>query len=204
MYRERGVLVVFSGPSGCGKGTVLKRAMEKNENIFLSVSATTRAPRSEDTDGVTYHFITKEQFQKLIAEGGMLEYAEYCGNYYGTPRKAVLDRLEAGYDVVLEIEVQGALQVKEKFPEAVMIFLLPPSIEELARRLTDRRTEDDGTIRKRMKTAIGEMKLAPQYDYVLINDSIEETAERFAAIISAERSKASRMKERICEVLYDA
>lgn len=204
MYRERGVLVVFSGPSGCGKGTVLKRAMEKNENIFLSVSATTRAPRSEDTDGVTYHFITKEQFQKLIAEDGMLEYAEYCGNYYGTPRKAVLDRLEAGYDVVLEIEVQGALQVKKKFPEAVMIFLLPPSIEELARRLTDRRTEDDGTIRKRMKTAIGEMKLAPQYDYVLINDSIEETAERFAAIISAERSKASRMKERIGEVLYDA
>ncbi len=204
MYKQRGVLVVFSGPSGCGKGTVLKRVMEKNENIFLSVSATTRAPRNEDTDGVTYHFITQEQFQKLIAEDGMLEYAEYCGNYYGTPRKAVLDRLEAGYDVVLEIEVQGALQVKKKFPEAVMIFLLPPSIEELARRLTDRRTEDDGTIRKRMKTAISEMQQAPQYDYMLINDSIEETAQRFAAIISAERSKASRMKERIGEVLYDA
>ena len=164
----------------------------------------TRAPRNEDTDGVTYHFITQEQFQKLIAEDGMLEYAEYCGNYYGTPRKAVLDRLEAGFDVVLEIEVQGALQVKKKFPEAVMIFLLPPSIEELARRLTDRRTEDDGTIRKRMKTAISEMQQAPQYDYMLINDSIEETAQRFAAIISAERSKASRMKERIGEVLYDA
>ena len=204
MRRERGVLVVFSAPSGCGKGTVLKQVMAANSNVFLSVSATTRAPRSEDTDGVTYHFITHERFQKLIDEDGMLEYASYCGNYYGTPRQAVLDRLDAGYDVVLEIEVQGALQVKEKFPEAVMIFMLPPSVEELARRLTARQTEDDGTIRKRMKTAISEMELAPRYDYVLINDTVEETAERFAAIISAERAKPSRMKERMDEVLYDA
>ncbi len=204
MIKEKGVLVVFSAPSGCGKGTVLKQVTAKQSNVFLSVSATTRSPREEDIEGVTYYFLTHEEFQRQIDQNGMLEYAEYCGNYYGTPRQQVLEKLDEGCNVVLEIEVQGAMKVKEQYPDAVTVFMLPPSVEELARRLSDRKTESDDAIRKRMKTAIREMEMAPKYDYVIINDVVEDTADRFIAILNAERSKTLRMKERMEEVLYDA
>ena len=141
MKPNRGLLVVLSGPSGSGKGTVLKRAMQKNEQLELSVSVTTRAPREGEIDGVNYYFLTPEAFQNLLAEDGLLEWAEFCGNFYGTPREKIEQRLNEGKDVVLEIEVQGAMKVRAAFPDAVLIFNLPPSLEELKNRLTGRQTE---------------------------------------------------------------
>lgn len=194
MKPNRGLLVVLSGPSGSGKGTVLKRAMQKNEQLELSVSVTTRAPREGEIDGVNYYFLTPEAFQNLLAEDGLLEWAEFCGNFYGTPREKIEQRLNEGKDVVLEIEVQGAMKVRAAFPDAVLIFNLPPSLEELKNRLTGRQTEPPEVVEKRMNTAVWEFSQAENYDYVIVNDNVEDAANAFLSILSSEKCKTARNK----------
>ena len=169
---SKGTLFIVSGPSGCGKGTVLAEIL-KQDNVYYSVSATTRTPRPGEINGVNYHFLSKDEFEKLIENDGMLEYANYCGNYYGTPKKPVEDMLAEGKNVILEIEVQGALKVMEKCPEAVSVFILPPSLKELRRRLHKRGTETEEVIEKRIGEAAGEIRKAINYDYVMINGELE-------------------------------
>lgn len=199
--KNKGLLVIFSGPSGCGKGTVMKELLRRNPNIFLSVSATTRLPREGEQDGVHYYFTTKERFEALIRDEGMLEYAAYCDHYYGTPKAAVDAKLQSGMDVFLEIEVQGALQVMNKRPDAVSIFILPPSAAELERRLVGRNTEDRDTIDKRLSKAWDEIAYAEKYDYAVINDDLTEAVEKIEAILSAEKCRSLRMKQEIKFVL---
>lgn len=201
---KKGLLIVFSGPSGCGKGTVLKELMAQDKNIFYSVSATTRSPRPGEENGVHYYFLQRDEFEELIAQDGMLEYANYVGNYYGTPKKAVYEQIEQGKDVVLEIEVQGAMQIKEKCPDAVFIFVMPPSMSELRHRLVDRQTEDMDTINHRLETAVNEMRYAKQYHYVVVNDTVSEAVKNISAIIQAEKNKVTRMNDFIEEVLKNA
>ncbi|MCI7767549.1 MAG: guanylate kinase [Oscillospiraceae bacterium] len=188
---SKGLLIVVSAPSGCGKGTVLAEVL-KRDNFYYSVSATTRPPRPEDVDGVTYHFLTREKFEELIASGGVLEYAEYCGNYYGTPKKAVEDKLSEGKDVILEIEVQGAMKIKELCPEAVFIFILPPSLETLRERLEKRGTETAEVINKRVAEAKGEIEKSYNYDYVIVNDDLSEAVSDFIKAVDAEKLTAKR------------
>ncbi len=190
---NRGLLVVVSGPSGCGKGTVLGQLLENDPNVFYSVSATTRKPRPGEIEGVHYFFLTKEQFEEKIKNDGMLEYANYVGNYYGTPKEAVEKQLSAGHNVILEIEVQGAMQVQKRCPEAVLVFMMPPSMEELKRRLVERRTETEEVIQNRLVTAEEEMKAVRQYDYFVINDKVEDAVECLRAILKAEKCRTVRM-----------
>lgn len=197
---SKGMLIVVSGPSGCGKGTVLAEIL-KNGNIFYSVSATTRAPRQGEIDGVNYHFYSKEKFEQLIESGGMLEYASYCGNYYGTPRKPVEDMLENGKHVILEIEVQGAMKIREKCPEAVFVFILPPSLKELRRRLGKRGTEIEDVIERRLGEAAGEIRQAKKYDYAVVNGDLKAAVDDLKAIIRAEESKVKNIGNVIDEIL---
>ena len=192
MHNPKGLLVVFSGPSGSGKGTVLGEVMKLNPQIELSVSATTRSPREGEVDGVNYFFKSKEDFQRMIEKDGFIEWAQFCENYYGPPRDYVESRLSQGKDVVLEIEVQGAMQVKKAFPDAVLIFNLPPSKEELRKRLIGRQTEPMDVINRRLATANSELTFAPQYDYVIVNDKIELAAEKFLSILKSEKLRAER------------
>lgn len=180
----RGLLLVVSGPSGVGKGTVLEQVLKANDNIFYSVSATTRPKRPGDVDGVQYYFLTHEEFEKRIAEGRMLEYASYCGNYYGTPRDAVENMLAQGKDVLLEIEPCGAMQVMEKCPDAVSIFILPPSMDELRARLTGRGTEAQDVIEKRLAKAEEEVAFKDRYKYNIVNDTIENAKDQILSIIN--------------------
>lgn len=195
--KNKGLLMVISGPSGAGKGTVISSLINKNDNIHCSISATTRYKRDGEVDGVNYFFLTKEAFEKEIANDGMIEYANYCGNYYGTPKKAVFEKLDAGIDVILEIEIQGALQIKEKFPDAVLIFIIPPKFEDIKKRLVGRNTESMEIIEKRLETAKKELSYIDKYDYVVINDYIEIAAEKIKSIISAEKSKYVNIKNYI-------
>lgn len=188
--REQGTLMVVSGPAGVGKGTIVKLACEKAKgNIHLSVSATTRAPRPIDCEGVTYYFKTKEEFQSMIANNEVLEWAEYVGNYYGTPKKPVEDALSKGMDVILEIEVQGAMQIKKNFPRAVLTFVAPPSREELEQRLRGRGTETEEQILSRLETAQSELSRMNEYDYIVVNDTIEKASEDLLTILRAEKLK---------------
>ncbi|MBQ2971823.1 MAG: guanylate kinase [Ruminococcus sp.] len=189
----KGLLIVYAGASGVGKGTIMKELLKSDSNFRLSVSATTRLPRPGETDGVEYHFVTKADFEELIANDGLFEYASYCDNYYGTPKKAVFDMLESGIDVFLEIEIKGFLQIKEKYPDCVTIFLLPPSMEELEKRLTGRGTEAPEVIRKRLDTAQKELTYAEQFDYTVINDDVERAKNEILTIIS--NIKKERNKE---------
>ncbi|HIV18960.1 MAG TPA: guanylate kinase [Candidatus Merdivicinus intestinigallinarum] len=198
---SKGVLMVFSGPSGCGKGTVLKEFFAQGGQAFLSVSATTRSPRPGEEDGVHYYFLSKEDFESKIAQDEILEHACYCGNYYGTPRGPVYERLERGENVILEIEVQGALQIREKCPEAVLVFILPPSLQELKRRLVDRNTEDMETVERRLNAAADEIRMAYQYDYVVVNDALDDAVQELKTIFAAEKLKAANRKKIIDEVL---
>lgn len=200
---NKGLLIVVSGPSGCGKGTILAEVL-KNGNLYYSVSATTRAPRPGEVDGVNYSFLTKEKFEELINNDGMLEYACYCGNYYGTPKEQVMKNLENGKDVILEIEVQGALKVMETCPEAVFIFILPPSIKELRRRLNKRGTEAEDVIEKRVAQAVSEIKLANKYNYIMVNGELEKAIDDLISIINAEKMTRKRAEYLINEVLENA
>ena len=198
---KSGLLVVVSGPSGCGKGTVLKQLIENDEHVFYSVSATTRSPRVGEVDGVHYYFISKEQFEEKIASGGMLEYGSYVGNYYGTPKQAVEEKCAAGYDVILEIEVQGAMQLREKCPDAVFVFIIPPSMEELEHRLVNRQTETQEVIQNRLNTARTELQFAPKYDYIVVNQTVEQAVSDIRAILQAEKCRSNRMENQLNEVL---
>ena len=173
---RHGNLFVVSGPSGTGKGTLIARLLEEVPDAWLSVSATTRRPRPGEEEGVSYYFLTKEEFLSLAEEGGFLEWAEYSGNCYGTPRASVEREMAAGRQVILEIEVQGALQVREKMPEAHLVFIEPPSLEELERRLRGRGTETEEKVRERLETAKRELPYAPQYDYQIVNGGNIEAA----------------------------
>ncbi len=200
---NKGLLIVFSGPSGCGKGTILKQFLARNEDVRVSVSATTRAPREGEQEGVSYFFKTKEEFEELARSGGMLEYATYVGNSYGTPRASVEAWREEGYHVVLEIEVQGALQVKRNCPDALLVFVLPPSFEELERRLTGRGTEEPQVVARRLAMAKEELESAGQYDYILVNDVVEEAVADLETIVNAEQMKTPHMQDflkGLCEV----
>lgn len=197
---KKGTLFVVSGPSGCGKGTILAEIL-KNSNIYYSVSATTRGMRPGEVDGVNYHFFTREQFEQLVQEDGVLEYAEYCHNYYGTLRKPVEEHLNAGQDVILEIEVVGAMKIREKCPEAVFVFILPPSLTELARRLHKRGTETEEVVQNRVAQAEREIRCAESYDYVVVNGALEDAVQDLDAIIRAESCKTKKNQYKIDEVL---
>lgn len=198
---SKGILTVVSAPAGCGKDTILEQALRKNENLFYSVSATSRAIRPNETDGVSYYFKTRAAFEELIAEGGLLEYTEYCGNYYGTPKKAVEEMLAAGKDVILKIEVEGAMNIKRLFPDCVMIFILPPSFEELSRRLHKRGTEDEETILRRIETARQELTYAKNYDYLIVNGELSAAVEEFLSVVAAEKAKTARRGGIVTELL---
>lgn len=179
----KGKLVIYTGCSGVGKGTIMKELLAMDETVKLSVSCTTRAPRPGEVHGIQYYFITKDEFKEMIAQDGFLEYAEYCDNYYGTPSKAVDEMLEKGMNVFLEIEVQGGMQVMEKRPDAVSVFIVPPSVEELERRLRGRGTEDEETILKRLSCVEEEMAYAEKYQYTVLNDTPQRAAQEILDII---------------------
>ena len=201
MRNNSGLLVVFSGPSGVGKDSLLQRLLEVNPQIRLSVSATTRSPRGEEQHGKDYFFLSKEEFQEMIDQDGMLEYALYCENYYGTPRQPVEEGIKQGQDVILEIEVQGGAQVHQQNPASVSIFVLPPSMKVLSQRLHKRGTDSEEVIQKRLQKAREEIRRADQYDYVVMNDDLEECVQEICEILSAEKKKASRSGNLIEEVL---
>lgn len=201
---NRGVLFVVSAPSGCGKGTILDQVLRNNDEIYYSVSATTRQPREGEVDGKSYYFYTKEQFQELIDNDGMLEYATFCENFYGTPRKQVEQKLNMGFDVILEIETNGAMQIKKNYPEAVLIFILPPSISELRRRLFKRRTENEDIIEKRLAESKREILLASEYDYIMVNAELEKAIGDFEAILRASKLSQKKNNNKINEVLNNA
>lgn len=196
MLNKRGILIVVSGFSGAGKGTVMKRLMEKYKDAYaLSVSMTTRGPRTGEVDGEHYFFVSREQFEKTISEDGLIEHAQYCGNYYGTPKAYVEKQLAEGKNVILEIEIQGALLVKEKFPETLLLFVTPPSAKELKRRLVGRGTETMEQIDARMKRAIDEAPIMDKYDYIVINDEVEKCVDKIHELVDATKHSTDRNRE---------
>lgn len=180
---DKGILLIVSGLSGAGKGTICKRLMEKYPDYEFSISATTRAPREGEIHGREYFFLSQEEFETKIEDGQFLEYANYVGNYYGTPKDWVEEKLEGGKNVILEIELQGAFQVREKIPEAVLIFIMPPDMEELKRRLIHRGTETEEQIEKRLSRAMEELEYVDQYDYVIVNEEVEKSVEMLHTIV---------------------
>ena len=199
MLNRKGLLLVVSGPSGAGKGTICKALLNKNDQIKLSVSATTRKPRHGEVHGVNYFFIEKEEFTKMIENGEFLEYAQIYDNFYGTPKAAIIECLEKGQDVILEIEMQGARQIKEVYPEGVFIFVLPPSLEELKSRIVGRGTETQEEIEKRFSCAFEEINQIVNYDYFIVNEDIEKSVSDVEAIICAEKNKVTRYKNNIID-----
>ena len=191
--KEKGQLIVLSGPSGVGKSTVIAELFGQRENIYFSVSYTTRQPRPGEQDGVNYNFVDRAEFERMIADDELLEYAEYVDNYYGTSLKAINDRLDAGTDVLLDIEVQGAAKVRECCPEALFIFIIPPSFEELSRRLHGRNTDSEDVIQGRLEKARAEFKEIPRYDYLVINDKVANAVREIESILTAAEC---RMKNR--------
>ena len=189
---RKGIIIVVSGFSGAGKGTLMKELIRRYDNYALSVSATTRNPRPGEVNGREYFFVSNEEFEKLIEENGLIEHAGYVDHYYGTPRKFVEDKLSQGKDVILEIEIQGALQIKEQYPDAVLLFVMPPSVAELEKRLRGRGTETEEVILQRLKRAREESVGIEKYDYLVINDDLEKCTERLHNIIVAAHSTPER------------
>ncbi|UJL47887.1 guanylate kinase [Virgibacillus sp. NKC19-16] len=203
MIDEKGILFVLSGPSGVGKGTVRKELFKYKTDLKYSISMTTRDIRAGETDGVDYFYKTKQEFESLVEQNQLLEYAQYVNNYYGTPRAYVEETLASGHDVFLEIEVQGALQVKENFPEGVFIFLFPPSLEELKNRIVYRGTESTELVRNRLKEARNEIKLMDAYDYVVVNDQVDHAVGKIQSIIQSEHLKRERIARQYKKILED-
>lgn len=201
---EHGILVVFSGPSGAGKGTILKRYFEDDPPAVLSVSATTRSPRPGEIDGVHYRFVSREKFEQMIADNDVLEYNIYNGNYYGSPRGPIEEELSKGHDVILEIETNGAGHIRRMFPSALSIFVLPPTFEELKNRLIGRGTETPEEIQKRLEKGRKEIEMALDYDYIVVNDEVESAAKQLAEIIRSARWSKKFNQQFIQEVLKNA
>ena len=199
MVKRKGLLLVVSGPSGAGKGTICKSILEQNDHIKLSISATTRKPRTGEVHGVNYFFIDKEEFKKMIEQGEFLEYAQIYDNFYGTPKAAIMETLEKGQDVILEIEMQGARQVKEVYPEGIFVFVLPPSLKELKNRIVGRGTETAEEIEKRFSCAFEEIKQIDDYDYFIVNQDVEKSVKELESIISSEKNKVTRYKNNIID-----
>lgn len=197
--KGRGLLIVISGPSGAGKGTICKSFLERNPEVSISVSATTRSPRMGEVEGVNYYFMTKDQFKEKIHANDFLEYAEVYDNYYGTPKSNVEELLESGKDVILEIDIQGALKVKENTEEGVFIFILPPSMEELKQRIIKRGSETPESLMKRFKSAYKEINFISRYNYAVVNDEVETAVEKLEAIICAEKCRVDRIKHSILD-----
>lgn len=196
MQTNRGILLVLSGFSGSGKGTVVKEVMKKySDQYALSISATSRQPRVGETDGVEYFFKTREEFEEMIAKDELVEYAQYVNNYYGTPKAYVEEQLAAGKDVILEIEIQGALKIKEKFPDTLLLFMTPPNAEILKNRLVGRGTEAMDVIEARLSRAVEEAQGIEAYDYIIVNDDLDECVERFHTIVSNEHYRVSRKQK---------
>lgn len=189
---SKGLLFVVSAPAGCGKDTILEQVLANEENVGYSVSATTRAPRPGEVDGTHYFFLTRDRFEEMIKNGDVLEYTEYCGNYYGTPKAGVEKMLSEGKDVVLKIEVEGAMNIKRLFPNSCLVFILPPSMKELERRLRKRGTEDEPTIMRRIAQARNEIDAAVDYDYFVVNDDLEDAVNDLIAVIRGEKCRKER------------
>ena len=198
--KHPGKLFVLSGPSGAGKGTICKKLLEETEKLELSVSMTTRSPRPGEVEGISYFFTEKEKFEEHIRCGNLLEHAQVYGNYYGTPKAPVLEKLAAGIDVILEIDMQGALKVKESYPDGVFIFILPPSMSELRKRLTGRGTETAEAIELRLGETLKELSYIEKYDYCVVNGVLEEAVARVKAIVVAEHSKVAFTAEELIEI----
>ena len=193
--KEKGILIVVSGFSGSGKGTIMRELLKKYDNYALSVSATTRAPRPGEIDGVHYFFKTKEKFEEMIRENRLIEYASYVENYYGTPKEYVQQQLENGKDVILEIEIQGALKIKEQFPDTLLLFMVPPSASVLEERLRGRGTETDEVVRKRLHRAVEESEFIEQYDYLIVNDDLETCVKETHEIIQSQHHRVDQRRE---------
>jgi guanylate kinase len=198
--KSSGLLIVISGPSGAGKGTLCKELRDAMPELNYSVSVTTRAPRVGEKEGINYYYIDKTKFEEMIAENELLEWAKVYDNYYGTPKKQVMEYIEQGEDIVLEIDIQGAMNIKKQYPQGVFVFIVPPSIRELEERITKRGTESAESIKKRLSCASEELSYVTEYDYVVVNDSLTKAAEKLKAIIVAEKCRPQRKKlEGLCE-----
>ncbi|MNM46485.1 MULTISPECIES: guanylate kinase [Clostridium] len=195
----RGLLIVISGPSGAGKGTICKELLDKNDDLYISVSATTRNPRDGEIDGVNYYFIDRSEFMKKIEADDFLEYAEVYGNFYGTPKSKVEEMLLSGKNVILEIDIQGALKVKENSKEGIFVFILPPSMEELKQRIIKRGSETTESLMTRFKSAYQEINYVSKYNYAVVNDQVEEAVKKIEAILTAEKCRVDRIKENILD-----
>ena len=193
--KKTGQVIVISAPRGSGKGSVISGLLEKDKNLWLSVSTTSRKPRENDIPGVTYNFVTKEEFEKLIQEGYFLEYTNYVGNYYGTPKNKILEKINEGIDVILEIEIEGATNIKKLIPEAIFIFIMPPSLKTLVKRLKKRGTDSNDKIIERFHTAYKEINEVTKYNYVVINDDLKDAITKVESIIQAEKCRVDRIEE---------
>ena len=194
--KNTGQLIIISAPSGAGKGSVISGLLDRNKkNLWLSVSTTSRQPRSNDIPGVTYNFVSKEEFEKLIEEDYFLEYTNYVGNYYGTPKQAIKEKLDQGIDVILEIEIEGAMNIKKLVPEALFIFIMPPSLKTLVTRLKNRKTDSKDKIIERFHTAYKEINEVTKYNYVVVNDELEDAIDKVESILKAEKCRVDRIEE---------
>ena len=203
MAKNKGVLIVISGPSGAGKGTICKALLEKHKDIHLSVSATTRQPRQGEVHGINYHFLDKDEFLKRVEDNDFLEWAEVYGNYYGTPKSNVQEILDSGKDVILEIDIQGALKVKENTEEGVFIFILPPSMEELKQRIINRGSETPESLMRRFNSAYQEINYISKYNYAVVNDTVENAVNKIENILSAEKCRVDRIQGTILNLEED-